>query len=67
MRSPARKSGEVCRFVDVELAKRPPKQLQCVAGQRVGVLWVEAQLDGHSDRTLVKAERDDCGGPLGRR
>src|SRR3954471_16571620 len=50
------------RVVEVDVAERAAQQLKRVAGQRVGVLLVDAELLGDSDMTLAEAERHySCG------
>src|SRR4051812_17520533 len=59
MAAPALQSPEIHRIVEVDVTESAPQQLQGVAGQRVGVLGVDAELLGHAGVSLAEAEGDD--------
>src|SRR3954447_20098983 len=59
--------AEEDRVVEVDVAERATQQLQRVAGERVGVLGVDAELLGDSGVPFAEPEGDNGGGAFGRR
>src|SRR4051794_22925337 len=65
--APAWQTAVVDRVVEIDVAQSTAEQLECVAGQRVGVLLVDAELLGHSAGPFGEPEGHDGGCALGRR